>query len=87
MNMKRIYQKIAKEDGISVTEVKREMQAAIDHAYKKNDKPERERDLQESITYHGEIPTVEEFIASMSYKIKCQSRKQSWKDYVLTVNL
>ncbi|NCC16773.1 MAG: sporulation initiation factor Spo0A [Clostridia bacterium] len=75
MCMRRIYQQIAKEDGISVAEVEREMQAAIEHIYMKNDKSERERELQQSITYKGEIPTVEEFIASMSYKIKCQARK------------
>lgn len=73
MCMRRIYEQIAKENGISVAEVKKEMQAAIDHIYKNNDK--LERDLHESITFKGEIPTVAEFIASMSYKIKCQARK------------
>ncbi len=33
MNMKTIYRKIAKEYDVSVSEVKQEMQSAIDHAY------------------------------------------------------
>lgn len=62
MKMEHIYRKIAKEDGISVTEVKREMQAVIDISYKKKDKTETERILQESVESNGEIPTVDEFI-------------------------
>ena len=75
MGMKRIYQKIAKENGVSVTEVKREMQAAIDSAYKNDRKSQTEKDIQESVTYQGVIPTVEEFIESISYKYKCQMKK------------
>ena len=33
MNMRKIYRKVAKEYGVSVEEVKREMQAAITDAY------------------------------------------------------
>ncbi len=75
MGMRRIYRRIAKEDGISVTEVKREMQAAIDSAYKNDRKSETEKSAQESITYLGDIPTVEEFVESISYNFKCQARK------------
>ncbi|WP_304509699.1 sporulation initiation factor Spo0A C-terminal domain-containing protein [Anaerotignum sp.] len=73
--MKRIYQKIAKENGISVSDVKREMQAAIDSAYKNVRKSQTEKELLENITYQGDIPTVEEFIESISSKYKCQIRK------------
>ena len=33
MNMRKIYRKIAKENGVSVKEVRQEMQAAITEAY------------------------------------------------------
>ena len=33
MNMRKIYRKIAKKNGVSVQEVRREMQAAITEAY------------------------------------------------------
>lgn len=34
MNKKSIYRKVAKEYGVSVQEVKQEMQAALEHTYK-----------------------------------------------------
>lgn len=74
--MKRIYQRIAKEDGISVTEVKKEMQDAIENSYKKKDKTLSEMVLQKSITYHGEVPTVDEFIEAISHKFKYQEKNK-----------
>ncbi|MCO5384513.1 sporulation initiation factor Spo0A C-terminal domain-containing protein [Desulfosporosinus sp.] len=50
MNMRNIYRKIAKEHGVTVAEVKREMQAAIDFVYKKIDKSESEKIMQERNT-------------------------------------
>lgn len=70
MNMRNIYRKVAKEHGVTVAEVKREMQAAIDHVYKKIDKSESEKIMQESIPSKGGIPTTEEFIKSLAHKIK-----------------
>lgn len=35
MNMRSIYRKIAKENNVTVAEVKRDMEAAIEQAYKK----------------------------------------------------
>ena len=34
MNKKKIYRKVAKEYGVSVQEVKQEMQAALDYSYR-----------------------------------------------------
>jgi len=68
--MRSIYRKIAKEHGVSVAEVKKDMQAAIDYAYKKSDKLESEKLIQESIPCKGEVPTTEEFILHISNKIK-----------------
>lgn len=70
MNMRNIYRKIAKKHGVSVAEVKRDMQAAIDYAYKNDNKPDSEKALQESIPHKGEVPTVEEFIKEVSRKVK-----------------
>ena len=59
-----IYEKIAKMHGVTVEEVKREMQAAIDAAY-------------ESPTFHaqcvnskGDKPTPEEFISHIVRRIQ-----------------
>ena len=70
MSMRNIYRKIAKEHGVTVAEVKRDMQAAIDYVYKKIDKSESEKIMQESISRKGGIPTAEEFINSLAHKIK-----------------
>ena len=70
MSMRNIYRIIAKEHGVTVAEVKREMQAAIDYIYKKIDKSESEMIIQESIPRKNGIPTTEEFITSVAHKIK-----------------
>ncbi len=62
MKMRSIYRKIAKKHGVSVSEVKCEMKAAIDYAYKQNDKSESEKVIQESISSNGEEPNTDEFI-------------------------
>jgi hypothetical protein len=61
--IKRIYKRIAREHGVSVEEVERDMQEAIDKAY-------------ENPTYYarcvdsaGEIPTVEEVIEYIVRKV------------------
>jgi len=63
MNRK-IYKAIAKKHGISVEEVKREMQKAVDAAYVF---PSAEA---ESVPRAGEKPTIEEFIDYSVKKIK-----------------
>lgn len=70
MSMRSIYRKIAKKHGVSVTEVKRDIQSAIDYAYKKTDKSVHEKRMQESFSYKGEVPTAEEFIEAVADKIK-----------------
>lgn len=63
MNNK-IYKKIAKKYGVSVEEVKRDMQACIDEAYK------NPTDYAKQIKGNGEKPSVEEFIDSIARKVK-----------------
>lgn len=70
MNMRNIYRKIAQEHGVTVAEVKREMQAAIDYVYKKIDRSKNEKIMQACIPHKGGIPTTEEFIKAVAHKIK-----------------
>lgn len=63
MNMKKIYKKVAKQYGVSVEEVEREMQAAITEAYtdpRRNDGVTQV--YQDNVPRQGEIPTPEEVI-------------------------
>lgn len=70
MSMRNIYRKIAKEHGVTVEEVKREMQKAIDSAYKKNDKLDSEKMTQAGVPHKGDVPTTEELINAIANKIK-----------------
>ena len=71
MNMRKIYRKVAKEYGVSVEEVKREMQAAITDAYTNplnNNKITKA--YQSRVPCKGEIPTPEELIRHLSEQAK-----------------
>lgn len=63
MNMKKIYKKVAKQYGVSVQEVEREIQAAITDAYSN---PRREDGItsvyQDQVPRRNEIPTPDEMI-------------------------
>ena len=63
MSMRKIYRKIAKKYGVSVQEVKTEMQSAINAAYRNN--PE----VVKRIPRKGEIPIPGEFIGYAADKI------------------
>lgn len=65
--MRNIYRRIAKEQGVTVADVKKDMQEAIDCAYKKQNKTIDEIINQASVPCKGEIPTTEEF---MQYVIR-----------------
>ena len=71
MNMCDIYRKIARENGVSVEEVKREMQAAINEAYK-NPSPEAAMQ-QAAIPRSGKVPTPDELIR---YAVAEAAKKQ-----------
>lgn len=57
MNMRKIYRKIAKKQGVSVAEVKKDMQEAIDMSFLSANLYTR------SIPCKGEKPTPSEFIS------------------------
>jgi len=64
MNMKKIYKAIAKQHSVSVAEVKREMQAAIDETYRNPNWYAR------CVYSEGDKPTPEEFIAHMARRVR-----------------
>lgn len=63
MNMKKIYKKVAKQYGVTVEEVQREIQAAITDAYTD---PRNDDGItsvyQKNVPSKGEIPTSDEVI-------------------------
>ena len=62
MSMRSIYRKIAKQNGVSVKEVKEEMQKALDDAWNNPDKSVDVRFNQLKMSPDGKKPSVEEFI-------------------------
>lgn len=63
MNRK-VYKTLAKKYGVSVDEIKRDMQTAINHAYQ-TPSPEAQ-----AIKRKGEIPTVNEFISHVAQDLR-----------------
>lgn len=60
MSMRNVYRKIAREHGVSVQEVKREIQTAINEAYKN---PLPDMAMQQCrIPKKGKVPTPDEVI-------------------------
>ena len=70
MSMRKIYREIAKKDGVSVAEVKREMEKAIGAAWDNPNKTAENAAMQNAIRPDGTKPTVEELIAFASQNAK-----------------
>lgn len=70
MGMRSIYRKIAKQNGVSVKEVKDEMQKALDDAWNNPDKSADVRFNQMKMAPDGKKPSVDEFIRYCSSEIK-----------------
>lgn len=68
MNRKN-YRKIAQKYGVSIKDVKRDMQEAIDETYKNPGFHAR------CICCKGEKPTIDEFINYLSHRIKSENTK------------
>ena len=66
MNMRKIYKSIAKRHGVSMAEVRRDMQAAIDEAYK------IPNDHALCVQREGDKPTPEELIAYVAQKVRTE---------------
>lgn len=71
MSMRKIYREIARKNGVSVKDVKRDMQAAITAAYQN---PPKDGGVisayQRQVPRKGEIPTPEEFIRYAAGKVR-----------------
>lgn len=73
MSMRKIYRKVAKKNGVSISTVKREIKTAINYAYSKPDKNQSETSVQQSVESRGKIPTSDEMILHFAKKIKQQA--------------
>lgn len=59
MDMTKIYQEVAKRYGVTVEEIKCDMQSAIDEAYNSPNNNDITRAYQNKIPRKGEVPTVD----------------------------
>lgn len=75
MSMRQIYRKIAREHGVTPAEVKRDMQAAIDHAYQHTPDDGITKAYQNQVPHKGDIPTAEEVVRFAAKKIKDAQKK------------
>lgn len=66
MNRK-FYRQLAKKHGVSVKEVKRDMQIAIDEAYKNPNNHAL------NVRFKGEKPTIDEFINYVAQNLKTKT--------------
>ncbi|MFA6729993.1 MAG: sporulation initiation factor Spo0A C-terminal domain-containing protein [Candidatus Izemoplasmatales bacterium] len=73
MNMKKIYKQISKKHGVSVSDVKRDMQAAINAAYAN---PTFYADC---VVREKEIPTPAEFVRHLSNRVSSMTDSESDK--------
>ena len=68
MKMEKILKKVARANGVTVREVKTEIQAAINEAWK-NPPDDAAAAYQRKVPFAGEIPTPDEFIRFMVNEI------------------
>lgn len=69
MNRK-TYRKVAKRHGVSVAEVKQDMQVAINAAYTDPDRNLINIKAQNAVPHKGDIPTPDELIDYVAAKIR-----------------
>ena len=73
--VKTVLNQVAKRNGVSENEVRREIAVAIE-IIKNNPDPNVQSYLQ-NMEFEGETPTVEEFIINMVDKINAQKKRES----------
>ncbi len=69
MSNRKMYRRIARKYGVSAAEVKREMENAIEQAWKKTDKTPENIAMQRKISPDGSIPSVETVIRALSEEV------------------
>ena len=70
MSMRKIYRKIARENGVTLKEVRQDMQTAITAAYTNPPNDGVTVAYQNRVPRKGEVPTPEEFIRYAAGEIK-----------------
>lgn len=70
MGMRKIYRQIAKKNGVTLAEVKRDMQEAIAYAYKNTPDDGITAAYQKHVPHKGETPTVDEVIRYAAQKVR-----------------
>ncbi len=73
MNMRKIYREVARKHGVTVEEVKREMQAAINEAYTNTPNDGITGAYQNRVPRKGEIPTTDAFIRYVAKEVKSKN--------------
>ena len=70
MSMRNVYRQVAKANGISVAEMKKQMQSALDYAYTNADDNSDIKLNQQKISSKNRIPTPDEVIQYAKIKVK-----------------
>ncbi len=70
MSNRKILKEIAKENGISLAELKHEMQVALDYAYQNPANSVAIKTYQNCVPRKGKVPTPEEFLSFVSGEMK-----------------
>lgn len=74
MGMRDVYRKVAEKHGVSIEEVKRDMQLAIDETYKNPKNSELIKKIKDQIQCVEEKPTVEEFVLYIANMVRNDQR-------------
>lgn len=69
MNMRKMYRKVAKAHNVSVEEVRREMQFAIEMAWKNPDKTPENIAMQRRISPDGSVPPPDVVIRALAKEL------------------
>lgn len=72
--MRDVYRKVAEKHGVSIEEVKRDMQLAIDETYKNPKNSELIKKIKDQIQCVEEKPTVEEFVLYIANMVRNDQR-------------
>lgn len=70
MSNRKIYRRIAKENHVSVSEVKQDMQAAINAAYENPPDDSITEAYQNKVPRKGTVPTIDEFLTYAQSELK-----------------
>lgn len=70
MSHRKIYRKIAKENNVSVAEVKADMQYAINYTYENAPNDGITKAYQNKVPRKGIVPTVDEFLTYARSELK-----------------